>query len=88
MQDRDVLPWLARERTMEEKDNRLESLLTVRRELKQAGLHQVGEERKIRGKLYFAFANPAALEKGNTWDELKDYCRPDIDKLLDGIAPM
>ena len=63
--DKDVRAWVAAARGLEKDNPRLETPLTIRTELLNAGLLQVGEEQKTEGKRWRAYANAAAL-KDNT----------------------
>jgi hypothetical protein len=60
--DKAVREWVATTRGLEKSDPRLESPLTIRTELLNAGLQQVGEEQKTAGKRWRAYGNAAACK--------------------------
>jgi hypothetical protein len=60
--DRNVRAWLAVQRQMSTNDPRLESMLTVRTQLRAAGMAEVAQ-RKITGFRHVALANKKAVEE-------------------------
>jgi hypothetical protein len=76
MWDRDVRAWLASAREINDTDPRLESLLTIRDELENAGMKNVRKElenagkKMVRGKPWVALANAAAMALAD-WERIK-----------------
>jgi hypothetical protein len=78
MWDRDVRAWLASARGINDTDPRLESLLTIRDELENAGMRNVRKElanagtKMVRGKPWVALANAAAMALAD-WERIKSW---------------
>jgi hypothetical protein len=76
MWDRDVRAWLASARDINDTDPRLESLLTIREELENAGMKNVRKElanagmKMVQGKPWVALANAAAMALAD-WEKIK-----------------
>lgn len=86
IRDRDVRKWIADSRQMNEHDPKLESLLTVRGQLKLAGMVEVAEG-KNEGRRWTAFANRSAMDLVGwspwpTWGRLVPYWKPDFHDVI------
>ena len=76
--DRDVRAWIAQKRGLDFDNPTLESLATVREQLRAAGMTEISEPKNT-GVRYVAYGNGKALEtlgcpdKKPTWNELKPH---------------
>ncbi len=82
--DRAVRGWLQDARSMRDNDPHLESLLTVRSMLLQAGMTEV-QTYKIKGVRFVAFANPK-VKSGFDWEELKQKIQAPKDLIAKAAA--
>ena len=87
--DRGARNWVAEVRQLATNDPRLETPLTIRTELINAGLQQVGEERKTRGRRWRAYANEAALkDTEKTPEQMIQEHKHDLNLLSDLITKL
>jgi hypothetical protein len=73
--DREVLEWLAIQRGMNVHDPKLEGLLTIRTQLRDAGMVEVLRH-KLEGRRHVAFANQKANDRKEgeqTWQDLTAF---------------
>lgn len=68
LKDIDVRRWVADRREIDLSHRTMESAHTIRNMLKEAGLILV-QTGKTQGRRWFAFANPAAVGDGLTWEQ-------------------